>query len=148
MNLTAQYTAQRLGFAGLLPFIGLALAALLDLWAPHAIEFFVLYSAIILSFLGGIHWGICMQDDTTDHSRALQWSMLPAIAAIATLVFHNLPLRCDTTLATLAIFALLHLFWLNYERRKLASHAWYLELRGRLTFTVVALHIILLIISI
>ena len=147
MNLNTQYTAQRLGFLGLLPFIGLTLAALLDLWAPLAIELFILYSAIIFSFLGGIHWGLVMRSDDTDHSRALHWSMLPSIAAIATLVFHNLPLACDTTLATLSILALLHLFWLNYERRKHSTHAWYLELRGRLTFTVTALHIILLIIS-
>lgn len=147
MNLISQYTAQRLGFAGLLPFIGLTLAALLDLWAPLVIELFILYSAIIFSFLGGIHWGLCMQDASADHKRALQWSMFPSVTAIAALVFHNLPLTCDTTLATLAILALLHLFWLNYERRKLAAHPWYLELRGRLTFTVVALHVILLIIT-
>jgi|SRR5690554_5584668 len=147
MNLNAQYTAQRLGFAGLLPFIGLALAALLDLWSPLVIHLFIIYSAVIFSFLGGIHWGLCMQDGDVDHRRALQWSMLPSVAAFGTLIFHYLPLNCDRTLATLAIFALLHLFWLNYERRKLAAHAWYLELRSRLTFTVVALHIILLIIS-
>lgn len=147
MNLISQYTAQRLGFAGLVPFIVLTLMALLDLNGDLAITLFILYSAIIFSFLGGIHWGLCMLDADTDHRRSLQWSMVPSVTGFAVLVATQLPICRDSTLSFLAILALLHLFWLNYERRKLSTHAWYLELRGRLTFTVVALHVILLIIS-
>ncbi|WP_417685250.1 DUF3429 domain-containing protein [Pseudidiomarina gelatinasegens] len=148
MNLISQYTAQRLGFAGLIPFIALTLVALLDLNSELAIRLFIIYSAIIFSFLGGIHWGLCMADADNDQRRALQWSMLPSVAGFGILLIAALPLCCDYTLAFLSILALLHLFWLNYERRKLAAHNWYLELRSRLTFTVVALHVILIIISI
>lgn len=147
MNLLSQYTAQRLGFAGLIPFIVLTLLALLDVQGQLAIAIFSAYSALILSFLGGVHWGLSMATVEADQRRPLQWSMLPSVAGFFVLVAMALPICQDMVLAFLSVLALLHLFWLNYERRKLAAHAWYLELRGRLTFTVVALHIILLIIS-
>ncbi|MDT7525294.1 MULTISPECIES: DUF3429 domain-containing protein [Idiomarinaceae] len=148
MQLTTQYTAQRLGFAGLIPFIGLTLLALLDIYGAQAIQLFIIYSAIIFSFLGGVHWGLSLQQPQQDQSRNLQWSMFPSVTGFLLLVWQALPWCSDTQLASLAILALLHLFWLNYERRKLSEHGWYLELRSRLTFTVVALHVILLIISI
>ncbi len=61
-------TAKWLGYAGALPFLGLS-AALLgigegigegisDFFSPSHIAFALLsYGAIILSFLGGLHWG-------------------------------------------------------------------------------------------
>lgn len=148
MNLISQYTAQRLGFAGLIPFIVLTLLALLDIHGQLAIAIFSAYSALILSFLGGVHWGLSMATTDSDQRRPLQWSMLPSVAGWFVLAAMALPICRDMQLAFLIVLALLHLFWLNYERRKLTSHPWYIELRGRLTFTVVALHVILLIISI
>lgn len=135
-------TAQRLGFAGLIPFLAFTLGGLLDVYAEHAIRLFVIYSAQILSFLGGIHWGVAMQTDGSP-TRSLKWSMLPSIVGIS-LFFAGLWL---SPLTMLTILALTHLFWLNFEKRHLPEQLWYLELRNRLTFTVVALHVILIIIS-
>lgn len=138
----ATSTAQRLGFAGLIPFLAFTLGGLLDVYAEHAIRLFVIYSALILSFLGGIHWGVAMQTDGSP-TRSLKWSMLPSIVGIS-LFFAGLWL---SPLTMLTILALTHLFWLNFEKRHLPEQLWYLELRNRLTFTVVALHVILIIIS-
>lgn len=55
-------TALRLGFLGLVPFAGLAIASLAggdDLRAV-ANPALLAYGATILSFLGGIHWGLVL----------------------------------------------------------------------------------------
>jgi len=55
-------TALRLGFLGLVPFAGLAVASLAggeDLRAV-ANPALLAYGATILSFLGGIHWGLAL----------------------------------------------------------------------------------------
>lgn len=135
-------TAQRLGYAGLIPFLAFTLGGLLDVYGEHAIRLFVIYSALILSFLGGIHWGVAMQSGGTP-TRALKWSMIPSIIGLGAFVAGI----WWSPLTLLTILALTHLFWLNFEKRHLAEQLWYLELRNRLTFTVVALHVILIIIS-
>lgn len=145
MNNQQQAFAQRLGLAGLIPFLLPALAALLGFYSAAATLVFAHYSAIILSFLGGVHWGIAMSTSASS-KRQLGWSMLPSVLAISALL---LSWFIDIT-ATLALLALGHLFWLNYERRQFEqqpSADWYIELRRQLTFTVVALHVILIIIS-
>ncbi len=145
MNNHQQAFAQRLGFAGLTPFLVLAVAALLGLHGAAATFVFAQYSAIILSFLGGVHWGIAMRDARCSN-RQLGWSMLPSVVGLAALVgswFISVTL-------VLSVLALTHLFWLNYERRHFEHQShddWYIQLRRQLTFTVVALHVILIIIS-
>ncbi|CAB0149487.1 hypothetical protein PSI9734_00052 [Pseudidiomarina piscicola] len=135
-------TAQRLGYAGLIPFLVFTFGGLLDLYAEHSLRLFVVYSALILSFLGGVHWGLAMARDDNP-TRMLHWSMLPSILGIV-LVFAGIWL---SPLTMLVVLACGHLFWLNFEKRHLSEHLWYIELRSRLSFTVVALHIILIIIS-
>lgn len=141
MNEAQQHFAQRLGFAGLLPFLGLAGAALLDLNGALAVQWFIVYSAVIISFIAGIQWGLAMTTSSATHTRRLGWSMVPPVIAWGAVIAGH----WWSYLAVVAILALLHLFWLNYERRHCSEYSWYLELRGRLTFTVVALHVILLV---
>ncbi len=148
MNTLSQHSAQRVGFAGLLPFIGLALLALLDIYTAEVLIIFMVYSALTLSFVGGISWGLSMAASESDNSRSLQWSALPTFAGLILVIVATLPCGQTAVLPLLSVLALLHLFWLNYERRKLTEHTWYIELRSRLTFTAVALHIILIIINI
>lgn len=145
MKPTQQAFAERLGFAGLLPFLGFAVAALLGLHSAAATLAFAQYSAIILSFLGGVHWGIAMRDSSASNAQ-LGWSMVPSVIGMSALL-----LSWFTSVTwLLALLALTHLFWLNYERRRFdgqQNHDWYIQLRRQLTFTVVALHVILIIIS-
>jgi hypothetical protein len=52
-------SALLLGWGGVLPFVGLALAAAIGLPSPipQAETMLIGYGAVILSFMGGVHWG-------------------------------------------------------------------------------------------
>ena len=72
----------RLGYAGLLPFV---LGALL-LWIvrPDAHPYVALslsaYGAVIVSFLGGIHWGLGFRAEPVDPGRFV-WGVVPSLVA-------------------------------------------------------------------
>ncbi len=74
--------ALRLGHAGLLPFV--AGAALTWLVRPDALPFVTAalsaYAALIISFLGGIHWGFAMRQSAPPASLPL-WGVLPSLMA-------------------------------------------------------------------
>lgn len=75
----------RLGYAGLIPLVGLALLVWLvrpDLQAWVALAL-AAYAALIASFLGGIHWGIgwsrlTLAPDSTVH---FAWGVVPSLLA-------------------------------------------------------------------
>lgn len=77
---------QRLGNAGLVPFVLLAATVWLvdaDLqpWAAMAMA---AYAALIVSYLGGIHWGLAWKqpDAPAEQQRAhLIWGVAPALLA-------------------------------------------------------------------
>ncbi len=62
--MNTEKTAQFLGYAGLIPFVVLALDLLVTGYfpAPLARLWLLAYGAVILSFLGGIVWGRCLQE--------------------------------------------------------------------------------------
>jgi hypothetical protein len=73
--------AARLGYAGLIPFAGLALAALLGP-APLAVDAaFALgaYGATILAFLGGVYWGLTIASPAANPRSA------PVFLAVGTI---------------------------------------------------------------
>jgi hypothetical protein len=52
-----------LSLAGLIPFLGLGAAVMLDpLASDIAIQVLVCYGAVILSFIGAVHWGFALRD--------------------------------------------------------------------------------------
>ncbi len=72
--------ARWLGFGGLVPFY-LALAAL---WSNPQAEGFALavqlcYAAVILSFLGAVHWGRALASPEQQDWHVLGWSVVPAL---------------------------------------------------------------------
>jgi hypothetical protein len=76
--------ALRLGYGGLLPFVGGA--ALVWLLPPSAAQAFVAqalsaYAALIISFLGGIHWGHTMKAAEPAPVLPLAWGVVPALLA-------------------------------------------------------------------
>lgn len=93
--------ATRLGHAGLLPFV--AGAALVWLVRPEVNPFvaqaLAAYAALIVSFLGGIHWGLAMRADPPAPAL-LGWGVVPSLVAWpallmradAALVLHGLML--------------------------------------------------------
>ncbi len=74
--------ALRLGYAGLIPFVGGALLVWLVWPAMHPYTTMALsaYAAVIVSFLGGIHWGIAFRDAEPPPSLFV-WGVVPSLAA-------------------------------------------------------------------
>lgn len=122
-----------LGYGGLLPFIFLAL--LIPFSLDHRALFamaLVNYGAVILSFVGALHWGFAMtmQDLSAEQGRGrFIWSVVPALVAwIATLL--PMPWGC----LLLVIGLVVHLRQDRQLLRVSRLPAWYLPMRLRLTF--------------
>lgn len=72
-----------LGYGGLLPFLGAALALALEpahrsLW----LQMLLTYGAVILSFVGALHWGFAMVHPATTGTSAASlyvWSVVPSL---------------------------------------------------------------------
>jgi hypothetical protein len=113
-----------LGFAGLIPPVGLTAVALLDLglFAPSTPGFVLTYAAVILSFLGGTWWGFVSRSDRPGWTL-LGISVLPALAGWAA-IFSFQPPMALFALAIALIAALAvdgHL-----SQRRLAPRWWML----------------------
>lgn len=131
-----------LGYGGLLPFV----VGCLGLWlmpSGHALWQTVLlgYAAIILSFVGALHWGFAMHADDTAATRLYSWSVVPALLGwVALLLPGVLPLlgsdlRTGTVLAATLLIVAYAAHYLQDRRltRRQALPAWYLPLRLRLS---------------
>ena len=127
-----------LGYGGLLPFAGLAIAAvgasLLgqdSRWWNAAL---LAYGAAILSFVGALHWGFAMtQLGLTDRQRAsaFVWSVVPAL--VAWLALLSL-LGAPRVAAALLVMGFLAHYWRDVRLARAANlPAWYLPMRLRLT---------------
>lgn len=125
-------TVAWLGYGGLLPFVLLAPASLLDhhhgaVWS----DALVAYGAIILSFIGALHWGLAMTlPELSERQRSawFAWSVVPALIAWPAVLFSPI------VAAPLLVFG----FIAHYlQDRRLAGQAnlpdWYLPLRLRLS---------------
>ena len=75
-------TARGLGHAGLLPFVaGAGLVWLTDGEAHvYAAMALAAYAALIVSFLGGIHWGLAMRQPDAPPATLL-WGVVPSLVA-------------------------------------------------------------------
>ena len=115
-----------LGYAGLIPFV--AGAALAWQLSPESRSVAAValsaYAAVIVSFLGGIHWGIGFRDGTPG---LFAWGVVPSLVAALALLLsprHGL-----------LVHALMLLLCYVVDRRVYAAHglrAW-LSLRWRLS---------------
>jgi hypothetical protein len=75
-----------LGYAGLIPFFLLMLGTCLvdPLWIAAFVRGQLAYGMVILSFLGGVHWGAAMlcSDLSVKHTKqALIWGTIPSLIA-------------------------------------------------------------------
>ncbi len=82
--------AWALGIAGLLPFVASAvgLCLLPPAWTGLAALALLTYAAVIVSFLGGIHWGLAMPLAQT-RPGLLVWGVLPSLLAWASLLLNS-----------------------------------------------------------
>ena len=124
-----------LGGLGLFPFVvgSIAVLATEATWAYEALRY---YAATILSFMGGVQWGLAMADAGAADQHHLLWrrlsiSVLPALIAwFALLVSPPFDL-----VVIAAAFGLLLLSDLSAIRQGWAPD-WYARLRIPLTATV------------
>jgi hypothetical protein len=124
-----------LGLGGLIPFVGLALittspdAARVEM----ASKALILYGAIILTFIGGLHWGVLLATPNhrlqrRGHLRYL-WSVIPSLYA-----WPVAQLAASRALPALAIG--LFIAWIVDVRiyREQGNLSWFIKLRTLLTF--------------
>jgi hypothetical protein len=126
-----------LGAGGLIPFVILTVAVWISAEAYRimAYEWLRTYAAVVLSFVGALHWGFAMlHPKMTAHERntVMAWSVVPALVAWLALLA---PLRHGLAV-TAAMFAL------HYAMDRAFIHRfelpdWYLPLRGGLTVVVI-----------
>jgi Protein of unknown function (DUF3429) len=125
-----------LGWAGVIPFAVLSIAAALDVSLPwfEARSLLIGYSVCILSFMGGVQWGLAMLTPAERRSRTrFAVSVTPALFA-----WISLALPSSIALLVLALsFASLFAYD-AYTVRAAGSPTWYLPYRRQLTVAVIA----------
>jgi hypothetical protein len=95
--------ARPLGFAGLVPFAGLAVLSLAGVaWAPAAIA---AYGATILAFLGAVHWGFALRALPGEDFAAAPRFVLGVLPSLVAWVALLLPLPAGLWLLALGILA-------------------------------------------
>lgn len=111
MDAAHQRLLWTLGLLGLLPFIAGALAVLLapDHWGGFARGALIAYGAVILSFLGAVHWGLALRAPPAEAwatPARLVLGVVPSLigwAALLLLEAASPPLLAAGILATAAM---------------------------------------------
>lgn len=105
MDMTTRRTAWLLGLAGLLPFAGAALAvfAAPDSWHGFAEGALITYGAVILSFLGAVHWGLALRAPPEEAPMGPARLILGVVPALIAWLALLLPDVFALTLLTLGI---------------------------------------------
>jgi hypothetical protein len=125
---------KQLGYAGLVPFFLLALAAWVapDAARPDLQRSLSIYGAVILSFVGAVHWGVALVSQSQD-LRQYVWGVLPGLLGW---LGASLPLQVGVPMLSIGLIVC----WL-VDRQLLAGLAaaapfarGYLQLRTHLTF--------------
>lgn len=139
-----QKTAWILAFAGLIPFVLIPVTMLFinqdnALVAP-AFNFFRTYSAIILSFLGGVRWGYSLRNEIDEPENfILTISVLPALVAWATLL---MPQNYNVmTLMILLLAFCAHGAWDSLSASADKLPKWFSKLRVTITLIVALCHV-------
>ena len=121
--------AERLGYAGLVPFVGLTLLLWIvqtDLqpWLAIALTS---YAALIATFLGGIHWGLAALRPEQERNFHYIWGIAPSLVAWLALIMP--------AYAGLPLLALLLIVCAAVDRKTYPQVGWqaWLKLRTQLT---------------
>ena len=102
-----------LGVLGLIPFLGCTIGIILfpsDVPVPNMVMAIIAYGAVILSFLGGVHWGLALEPapsvivpgQAATDSKRLALGVVPSLIGWAALLVP-LVLPPEAGLALLAV---------------------------------------------
>ena len=96
-----------LGYAGLLPFAASAALALLGPpgWRGLALAALAAYGAVILSFLGAVHWGLALRAPREEAGAAWPRFGLGVLPSLAAWVSLLLPARPGLALLAVGVLA-------------------------------------------
>ena len=143
---TLKQWANILGYSGTIPFISLAVILLLDAsYIPPASSDLAasalaesalhLYGAIILSFLGGLHWGriACNPDIKPSDKWFLIYSVLPSLIGWSSYLLADI--WQDTALMLIAGFIISYVIDIRFIKLG-AWQSWMKPLRTNLTLIV------------
>ena len=130
------YSVVILGAAGLLPFMLLPLAVVMNLLPlPEGARYFTQYSAVLLSFFGGIYWWDALSK--RDFGPQVYIAMLPTIIGWVCLGFAGSSM-------ILSVLSVTYLAVLMYDKQSLSldkeAIVSYISLRMILTTVVVLCH--------
>ncbi len=128
------------GVAGLIPFVVGALGILTRKMAdPAILPLEALYSAIILSFLGGARWGFEVARPAP-RTGLITLSMAPSVAGFLICGLAIIEGRDDPIIGSgcLLVFAILFVLQWLWDLTSRDAPVWYAKLRTRLTGVVVS----------
>jgi hypothetical protein len=132
-----------LGYAGLLPFICLPLLIVTNTFNySHVFQHFAQYSAIILSFFGGIHWYDALQNNRINHQ--LYVAMLPSIVGWLGLILLDGNVLLGTLSCAFIGMLMYDKYTLIMQKAKIIE---YTTLRLALTTIVVMCHLAMALIA-
>ncbi|MDB5641554.1 MAG: hypothetical protein JWN07_871 [Hyphomicrobiales bacterium] len=138
-NAKIPVSALLLGVAGLIPFFGLAVwqgVAGDELVAERLMMGFVFYAASILSFLGGVGWGLAINEtDPVQRGLAFSVSTVPSLIAWAA-AFINVQ-NLGFALTILGAAFLLQVAWDWHLTQIGRAPRWFAKLRIGLTIAVI-----------
>ena len=121
--------AKLIGFGGLIPFVGCAVLMYAGNTGASIIALFAsaVYGAVILSFVGAVHWGLAMHEDRSSYWYV--WSIIPAILGWLAIVL------LDIQISLLALAIAFTLAWSVDRQASLQGliPAWYMQMRHILT---------------
>lgn len=121
--------AKLLGFGGLVPFAGCAVLMFLGSPGISIIALFAnaVYGAVILSFVGAVHWGMTMLGGRSSYWYV--WSIAPAILGWLAIVL------LDIRISLLALAIAFALAWSVDRQASLRGliPTWYMQMRHILT---------------
>lgn len=143
-SITKQRFAQALGYAGLIPFLYLAFGWVDSAQSrfpggPFLIIFLVAYAAVILSFVGALHWAFCLQCDQLG-AGWLVWSVVPSLigwVALCGVVLVEHPFVQQKLIILMLIAGFAAQLVADFRMRRILSPLlwpdWFMRLRVQLT---------------
>ena len=122
-------TARLMGFGGLIPFFGCAALTYSGNHHASVVALFAnaVYGAVILSFVGAVHWGLAMREDRSHYWYV--WSVTPALIGCLAIVL------LDIKISLIALALAFTLAWSVDRQASLRGliPTWYMEMRHILT---------------